>query len=510
MIVTPDDLKATLADKTWDVCVVGSGPAGLSVVHRLESAGLSVLILESGGGALSASDLDQLNSGSSNLGSYPFRAARARGFGGTSTLWYGACIPLAREDFEARDWVPNSGWPITYDEVAEYYPDAFRFFGIEDPGAMDLALAASAIQSARLSARSFHISAPTDIGPRYRALWARSETVTCVLGATVTDLCFDPTGTALEAVVFEDGTGGRHKVRARHTVLAAGGIETPRILLAANQNGRFGPVGRYYMDHPQKTIGILPIGRNQRDFLPFTNGTDEFGAKAWGTIGLSRERRAQDRLLDMHLRAHRYNVREDQPEIIALKRRALGTAGASDRSPIGPRGVARIASYGAWHLWNKVSASARFDHVRFVAFTEQEPDPDNRITLGSDKDRHGVPFPHLNLVETDVFRGSVARSRTALAAAFADAQFPGARFEEADIAHLRDYDADGLHFMGATRMSASPATGVVDRDCKVHGCPNLSIAGSSVFATGGAANPTLTIVALGLRLGDHLRQTLRP
>lgn len=516
MFIEAHELPPNGSDRTWDICIVGAGVAGLSLVRGLAGCGLDVLLLESGGVA-PRQDAEILLRGSSNRSDYPFVTSRARVFGGTSTIWSGACIPLDPMDFTRREWMPHSEWPISEADLLPYYDAAAHLFGRERWNIDEGPLAGSALNRGDLCAMPVFTSTPLDLGRTMAGPVRGAARVVCATGATVTGLLSNDAGSRVTGAVFHDRSGTRREVDARAVVLATGGIEAPRLLLAADRSAPNGlgevraSTGRYYMDHPVKSVGILPVGRLRRDFLPFTNGWKDAGVPVLGTIGLSRAARAREELLDMHLRVYRYSRFEDEPAIIGLKRAAgmrAATGGSAFLSEHGPGALPKAAAYGAWHIWNKVSRSARFDHVRFLAFIEQEPDPENRITLGAETDPHGIPYPHLQFEESEVFHRSIERTSKLLSQAFARAGLPGARMGLEASDHIAHYGGHGLHHMGSTRMSEDAKSGTVDRDCRIHGTEGLYVASSSVFPTGGAANPTFTISALSLRLADHLKRML--
>lgn len=211
-------------------------------------------------------------------------------------------------------------------------------------------------------------------------------------------------------------------------------------------------------------------------------------------------------MLDLHLRCYRYSLLEDLKPIVEGKRAAVDTAGRM-RSAMGALRPVTL-KYLAWHGSNKLWRKAHFDHIRLMAFVEQEPDLENRITLGNCRDTFGQRLPFLRYSESWLMRESVKRSMCVLGDALAAAGFPGLRHGEDALSHLKGYNAYGLHQMGSTRMANDPRFGVVDKDCRVHGMANLFVTGSSVFPTGGAANPTWTIAALSLRLADELRDQI--
>ena len=143
-----------------------------------------------------------------------------------------------------------------------------------------------------------------------------------------------------------------------------------------------------------------------------------------------------------------------------------------------------------------------------TAFVEQEPLAENRITLSHELDGLGSPLPYLKLRESARMYEGIQRSMSAIGRALRTAGYPGLRYDEQTLAHLDQYNDYGLHHMGSTRMASNPRFGVVDKHCCVFGMNNLFVAGSSVFATGGAANPTWTIAALALRIADEVTKRM--
>lgn len=498
-----------------DVCIVGAGAAGLSMAQRLAGSGLSIVLLESGGLVKTPDPAaDGLNAGTSSLEDYPFQASRARGFGGTTSLWTGACVRLEADDFEPRDWVPYSGWPIRICDIEPYYREAEPLFGMVDPTGHLPRIQDAPLHGGGLMAGFAQLTQMPHFGVNHQALVAGAKDVTCILGATVTGFSMSGGGQHIDGVTITDTGGASHEVQARATVLATGGIEAPRLLLLAAPElhaamGRSADaIGRYHMEHPIRSLGVIKVPDARNAVLGFTDVTPTDGADLQGMFGLSEDVRRKERLLNLHFRAYRFHALEDDAAIVRLKRVTSG----GDRNlwsilrQFDPRAVAKSVRYGAWHLLNKSFRQAQFDHVRLLALVEQEPDPANRITLSQQRDRFGLPLPHLELTESARMKDSVARTLDAMGRALDERGLRDHRLGEAP--HLSHYGGYGLHHMGGTRMSDDPAQGVVDANCCVHGMANLYIASSSVFTTGGAANPTLTIAALALRLSDHLKTTL--
>lgn len=502
--------------REMDICIIGAGIAGLVLARGLEGRGLSVWLFESGGSKFD-SRMQNLNAGQSNQQDYPFTQSRVRGFGGTSSSWAGACIPLDPFDFEPRSWLSNSGWPISYGDLHTYYDKAKADFGIGCTSEFQSKLDRSPLNQGDLEAKTVAYSAPLNLGKRYRNLISSSTEIHCVLNATATEIIPTPDGKRVDRVELATTDGARFFVSPKAVVVSAGGIENARLLLASNSvqsaglGNSYDVVGRYHMEHPIRTAGVLPIGAQYRSFLPFTNRSRLTTADLQGTFGLTRAARAREKVLDLHLRCYRFNVLEDTGQVRQAKQ-AVHEFG-KNQSLASVKKVAgalhpTTCRYLGWHAKNKLWKYSHFDHIRMTAFVEQEPLAENRITLSHELDGLGSPLPYLKLRESARMYEGIQRSMSAIGRALRTAGYPGLRYDEQTLAHLDQYNDYGLHHMGSTRMASNPRFGVVDKHCCVFGMNNLFVAGSSVFATGGAANPTWTITALALRIADEVTKRM--
>ncbi|MBW4708906.1 GMC family oxidoreductase [Roseobacter sp. YSTF-M11] len=497
-----------------DVCIVGAGAAGLSLATQLAAKKRTVVLIESGG-LTPSQEADTLNQGTSNHAAYPFTDSRARIFGGTTTKWTGACVPLEPEDFEKRAWLPHSGWPIGADELKDYYPQAAHLFGYSEDLSIGAEVDASPYNQPPFQALPVYYSNPLSFGEMFKRDVEKADNLHAILNATVTEIHLKKDAQCIDKISVMLRPGSVIDVRARHFVLASGGLENARLMLASSRLpgqsalNKSDTVGRFHMEHPMRTVGVLDFSGRPPPSRIFTNPQRTGSTTAQGTFGLSATCREHNRLLNLHIRTYRYHPLEDEPTIIDGKSLVHSRGGRlspfldfarKHRMRIGSQAV----PYLVWHGMNKTVPAVPIKSLRFTAFLEQEPDRENRLTLSNQKDALGQALPHLHFTESAFLRDSVMRSMSLMAKAFSTAGIGKLRYRAEEIAHLAHYDGYGLHHMGSTRMSDDTRTGVVDRNSTVHGIPNLHIAGSSVFPTGGAANPTLTIVALSLRLGDHL------
>lgn len=503
-----------------DICVVGAGAAGITIARALRGSGRSVALVESGGFEL-ADDTDALGRGDSPsiAGEYLLRS-RKRVFGGTTQHWTGMCMPLADEVFSSRPEIDEHGWPIDGDALFPYYARAceqLRLVPWARNGDLERRpeLEALAFEARPgFETRIYQRQRRFDFGRKFRRDVVDDPNITVLTRATVTGLV--PDGDRVRAVRIQTLAGKMLTLEAQTFVLATGGIENARLLLVAKREhpglgGRGGElVGRYYMDHPELNIGeaVLWPSWDLDLYLGGWLDDDRRGFAAWFPSAELQRKRG---LALCGIRPSRAGRRFGDPQARELDAAVAVAAFELDRA----RNASRTESL--------LPGATK---IRLFARCEQRPHADNRVELADDVDAFGVPRPrlqwHLERRDYDGYRRAIVelgksihadgigRMRPTLPAAMPEVlrtiYGPSATREHHDRAHEAGEPLLLLwgHHMGTTRMATSPTHGVVDGDCRVHGLPNLFVAGSSVFPTGGAANPTLTIVALALRLADHL------
>jgi choline dehydrogenase-like flavoprotein len=484
-----------------DLCVVGGGPAGLCLARELLGSRLQVVLLEGGGSELEG-ETQKLYSGPAAgtiLDERPgyLATSRYRLLGGSANYWQGFCRPQDPIDFEAREWVPDSGWPIRRDELRPHYERAAAhcrvpsFDDARDRGEMRAVLLGD---DPDLETTFVHVSPERRFGVSLGDELAAAPNARLVTHANVVRLVTGEAGRRVIAVEAAALDGRRLTVRARGVVLAAGGVENARLLLASGGSDGRGLgndrdlVGRYFMEHPFLSLGYLVVPYWRWPMRPYNNA-DAHGRKQVARCVLrpSDEMQRRERLLNAMLVFDEIDERsapELAAEVTALATEALQLAeGHPDPEP-------------------------GFDYLGTLELAvEPPPEAENRITLAAERDALGVPRAAVRwsigeqatttvrtIAETFVRRmGAELRGRAYLIAS-GDELWPRAR--------------PSNHHMGTTRMATAPDRGVVDADCRVHGVDNLWIAGSSVFPVAGCSNPTLTLLALAVRLADHLQVSL--
>jgi choline dehydrogenase-like flavoprotein len=349
----------------------------------------------------------------------------------------------------------------------------------------------------------------------------RSRNVSALLHATVTDIRLAAAHQSVESIEVGYGTRPRQRITARQFVLCAGGIESARLLLASNKQIRsglgneFDQVGRYFQDHPNAcTARVLtrdPV-RLQRQFAMLRRS----GVRHWPKLALSEA--AQRHFEVLNGNANFYYEYAEGSTATQLKRvlelartRKLGTELVSCSARLLSRSGELLREFGRWRFKGQAPVF-RPTSIFLRAFTEQQPDSENRVALSEQTDSLGVPKPRIHWrisdlelrtlrLVTRLVKEEVERLR--LGELVIEPWLEGA--EQPPEQSIRD----AYHHAGTTRMSRDRKSGVVDTECRVHGISNLYVVSGSVFPTSGYANPTLTIIALALRAARTLRTEIR-
>jgi choline dehydrogenase-like flavoprotein len=493
-----------------DLVVIGAGVAGLAIAREWAGAGRTVALIESGGRDFDAAVQD-LYKGEGVIGGpdnpdRPFSdyvaQSRRRQLGGSGLVWGGKCVALDPADFARRDWVKGSGWPLSRKALQPYYDRACDLLEIDHFPPGETALADAERPELVLDGRRRWFSAPrrftrcsgivdAKVYDRYRTDPVAQPNVTCWLNSNVTEIRLAADARSIDRLDIACLNGKRHTARGRFYVLAAGGIENARLLLASNSvepNGvgnRADLVGRYFQGHvtfglvgPAKA-GVFLSGA-PRDIRLYAEGLQGKSHCVFAPR-LSDQRRRRSGNATFTLGAFGPAPRDS--ETLALQQLANGIDAAA--------GEPRPDQY-----------------IDGFLMTEHLPNPESRITLGSQSDALGMPRVRLEWRYSAKDWRDLEASVAAFAAELAASGTGRLRFPPERGQLVAGANAS-RHHMGATRMSADPAEGVVDTDARVHGLANLYIAGSSIFPTSGIGNPTLTLLAYAMRLSDHLKTELK-
>lgn len=474
-----------------DLCIVGAGAAGLTIARELARSKLDIVVLESGGFELEP-DIQTLYEGDSIGLKYDLIGTRLRYFGGSTNHWGGNCYPLDRHDFDARDWLPHSGWPFDLDELMPYY---HRAHAICQLGPFDYppgpARAGSPDGFMRGNLRPLGNKAnPLRFGQAYRDELVRNPRIRVVTHASVLEFESTPNAARVTRVRGRAYGGAAFSVNARAYVLATGGVENARLLLLSDKTVSAGLgnqhdlVGRFFQEHVGYYLSAVVMLQGE----PGRGG----GKRGGRWITFSDEALVANKLLNVACEITPMKL----PQLSVFERfsdRAERTIRGMGPSPMNPR---------YWAGEGKQPFDIAYE-------AEQAPNPDSRVTLGTQRDALGQRRVVLDWRLTELDRAHLKKGLELLGRELG-------RLGEGRLwirpRVLEEWPPKaisvGAHHIGTTRMHDNPRKGVVDANCRVHGTSNLFVAGSSVFPTSGKANPTLTIVALAARLADHLGDTL--
>jgi hypothetical protein len=547
---------------TNDICVIGAGPAGITAALELAELGLCVSLIESGletydefAQRLSDATIETPTSHS------VMEDAVRRGLGGTSTLWGGRCVPLDPVDFENRDFVEGSGWPLETADISPYYLQACEILGVGAPGfeagaCLDLptkskTLSAGFEDTATIRASELERWSGTPdtwlahksrilAHPRIKVLQGR----TCIgfrQGAV--------DGAVTEAIVRLTGpeAAASESVKARVFVIACGGIESTRLVLNSQRDPlglklrSAGQVGCHYMGHPSGKIADIELaGKPQQTIYGFER---DGGVYVRRRITFLRETLLSQRLLNIAFWLDNPPLSDWWHGSGVLSAAYLALTAPFLGELLAPAAIRKRAlGDGAMHRWKHLLNCLRsplrtvlfcftFFFQRYLAkrrlpgfFTysrvnryalhyhaEQAPNGKSAITLSEDRDAHGLYRARIALEWSEQDIDSIVRAHQVLDKALQEKgigrliyRFPSEALHDS----IREQAVDGFHQVGTLRMAADESRGVTDSFGRLFGVPNVYVASSAIFPTSGQANPTLALCALTIRQARHIASLL--
>jgi choline dehydrogenase-like flavoprotein len=516
------------------VCIIGGGVAGISIARELEKQGIDSCLLESGGLQADHETRDLYRGKATGL-NYQFAdGCRARFLGGSSNCWGGWSRPLDAWDFEQRDWVPHSGWPFSLSHLEPYYRRTHEVLKLGpvnfDPSYWEKAIGRPDVRriplkSGKVRDTISQFSPPVRFGKDYRQELRNARYVRVFFYANVTQIIPDVLARRIKEVTVQTLTGKRMRVAARIFILATGGIENARLLLASNRivsagvGNQHDLVGRFFMDHPRLLTGDIHFSkawsRNKLYDIKYhymNSAVAAQGVHIAAQLALTPETLEKERLLNSRIcfcsefpgegsrgaqalfRCKQALLSKDQPgwrlrdDVMTMIKEPFNTF-----------------AYGFTRLFHP---RAMIKKVSFQLIIEPAPNPDSRVSLSStQKDALDMPRVEVDWRLDTQVRRTADRSLALIATELRQSGVAHVNLDPSMELHgwPATLEAEGTwHHMGTTRMHRDEHKGVVDADCKVHGLANLYIAGSSVFPTAGANFPTITIAALALRLAEHV------
>ena len=511
-----------------DVCIIGAGVAGITLALELDKKGISSILLDGGDESFSMESQSLYSPGDKIEGYEDITYNRLRFLGGSSNHWQNSTGLFTKEDFEKRDWIPNSGWPITHEDIAPHYVLAGHYCGtgtdgydtqywLNKMGGVDPTKGSNALE---LGINKAAIP-PTRFYYVHGAKIVDSEHINLIKNANLVDLEFDENTQLVNEITFVTyNSQSRHKVTAKQFILCCGGIENARFMLLFNEKyqnkigNQYDNIGRYFMEHPVlRAANFYPSKNTKLDIL--NEGILEEGRMIKGFMQIDGETLTRNKAINLRLPLHRKTKYEISEGIRSYH--YLTDSSKADGFP----------NDGWSHIYNIIAdldmfaeAIARkkfstelFEHAKefggyeISMMFEQIPDRNNRITLSEDRDVLGIKKVN---VQWQLLKKDKENVWTAL-------ELIAKELGKSNLGKLHildEYEEQVFgnkmffshHHMGTTRMADSPNNGVVDKNLKVFGTQNLFIGGSSIFSTSSHVPPTLTISAFSVRLAEHLAQ----
>jgi choline dehydrogenase-like flavoprotein len=533
-----------------DICVVGAGAAGITLANELQKSGSDVVLLESGGTSIEASTQDLYKGEVDDPRTHgPLDFYRQRRFGGTTVVWGGRCAPFDDIDFASRPYVRYSGWPIGKSDLDLYYLRAHAYC---DLGAYAYCVCSAlpngkaqmipGFQSADVRTdRLWRFSRPTNFAKTFGGVLRRSPNVRVYLHANCLGIHTLENGAVVDHLKVASSPNKRFTVTARKYVLATGGLEVTRLLLISDDVHPTGIgnssdlLGRFYLSHVSGDLGeILFTPTNGQVVWNYEKTLDQVYCLRF--MSISEDKQRHDQLLNFRATLSHPPVGDPRHHngvlsVMYLIKRHLAhrippeySKALSGMTPLthvsahlanvlkDSRNVASFSSM--WVRERLLKArklpSAMFENESNVytihVDAEQSPNPDSRVMLSDTRDAFGMKRLRVKWKLNDADVLSIIKSCHLISQALEHGG-TGQMLFDPDLmaAHIQETCSVGSHHIGTTRMGNHPSLGVVDKNCRVYGTRNLFIASSSVFPTSGASNPTLTIVALAIRLADHLQ-----
>ena len=502
----------TLQDNTLiegDICIVGAGAAGISMALDWINTPYKVILLEGGGFEYEQKLQDLYRGKNTGQKYYPLHSSRLHYFGGTTGHWAGFCSPFDAIDFIKRDWVPHSGWPITRQALDPYYARANEKLKL-GPCRYDLSYWQKEIPdlnpfpfNQKVIWNKMWQFSDARYGTLYRKEILQAKNIHLYTYANVVNILANENVSAINEMIVKNHAGKTHQVKAKHFILACGAIQNARLLLASNTQAKHGLgndndlVGRYFMEHLEIATAELWLLR------PFTTNLYTYSGKPRAELAITEKVQTEMKILNGTVSLTQLSFAKHMKPSMVVHQEEDYHKAEENYSKMYEDALVDSEKENTGNMARAFEFQTRI---------EQSPNPNSRITISNEKDELGVPTTILHWELTDLDKRSIRKINELIG--------QQAGWSGLGRVKLREFLQDpndkswpegtngGWHHMGVTRMATDPKKGVVDSNCQVHGIENLYVAGSACYATAGAPNPTLTLVALSLRLSDFVKDRM--
>jgi choline dehydrogenase-like flavoprotein len=496
------------------ICIVGAGAAGICLAVELAQRGKSVMLLEGGGRDIEDAAQEPYRSEVVGHVHRGIQSGRFRAHGGTTTRWGGQILELNPEDFERRDWIPNSGWPLSHAQLEPFYKRALAFEGlanvVEDDNAVWRTLGLPAPSFTTMQSYLTRWCPEPNFARLHRTSLETSDNLQAWLHANAVELLIE--GDAVRALRYRTQQGTEATVQADEFVFCMGTIECVRFFLQPRDGGlpwnRSGMLGRHFQDHVDANAAKV-IPRDRRKFAQLFDNIFLRGYKYHPKLRLCPDEQKQSRILNC---AATMSFSSDVDDALAATKATakhllrghwseIQTADVFRSARHAPLLMRQTARYALQHRAYNPSLA----EVGLRVHCEQPPDSESTITLAEQRDSLGLLRARLDWriseLELETIR-HYAETAVASLAQVAEVQ-PDSALLNRDPSFIDKCD-DSNHHMGGMRMAISPTCGVVNPDLLLNGTRNVYICSGAVFPTSGFSNPTHTVLALAMKLADHL------
>jgi choline dehydrogenase-like flavoprotein len=515
------DLDSMGSDQSlvYEICIVGTGPSGISLATKFNNTKYSIVMLESGG-LLPDPKYQTLNKGKNSGPRFlSLDGSRIRCWGGGSLLWAGHCGQFSQDEFNQKEYIPLSGWPINKEDLNKYYEEASGLLGINYElfggeryldDIWNLGLSKFDVQKSFLS-ESLLLKANSEnrnFGTKFKNEIQSSDNIDVIYHATVTNIQLSENRKTVTNLIINSLNGNKAIIKANVYILAAGALENPRLLLASNvginnaegNNRHF--VGKCFMSHPGVSEAAEIHNTNNVSSVCLKNNNfHNVDKNIIPYLQVKDNLRITNKLLKHSIEIKAY------PDLINGSTYWSGRIFSEFDKLKGNFQIMESIEKLLCRLSGNKYNSLLWDVGVGI---EQQPRLNNKLNLDGDVDSLGVPLLNMywdNLSELE--KNTIIEAIKLLAQELGMNNTGRIKLTKNLLSGEAFNQQDPInHHIGTTRMSDSILTGVVDKNCKVFSVSNLYLSGSSVFTTSSNVNPTFTIIALSLRLGDHLKKVL--
>ncbi|MCT8838028.1 hypothetical protein KZ432_10820 [Glaesserella parasuis] len=488
---------------SFDICIIGSGIGGGTLAKKLSELGTSFLVIEAGTFHGNSSNVTYENVGRD----FGVRTTTTIQVGGTSNLWHGVLAPLDEIDFQQRDWIPYSGWPISLDDLYPYYAEAASLLGVENFSYFTQKNLSNELKQ-QLENMPFNRNflknklfqqpiVAHNFKNTIKDICSSSDKYHCLFNTTALELVRN--GEYVEKVIVGLANGEKSEIKAKQFIIASGALETPRLLL----NSKFtNPnIGRFLMDHPMGNLCQLEFRKRKK--CPIYSDT-KYSHKMKIKTGLEMKNELQEKFQlpnnNFYMRPSFIKGIDDKSEKIKLSLLAFKDGKISIKDFLNvfmhPNVIRQILAY-------KLSLNVTYKYSDLFFITEQIPNPESNVTLSNLKDKWGYPISRVNWqVSQQDIDAMEMWFKLVLTEFFSEEDYI---FTHAlDDFNWKEIFTSAIHHVGTARMGNNEDEAVVNKDLKVFGINNLYICDGSIFTTAGNVNNGLSISAFACRLVKHL------